>query len=1154
MLIFFFLITETYLGQFVLDPNQLQFIPNGNFLKLRIPGWEITDEVGAPELPTTTIKIALPLGAQIKSVEVIATEKKELKLTSDISFTAPPTILCMEVKKISAPNKNIYQSPKPYPEKIIFLKGSGVFNNHQICELVVVPFQYLPLARKIIIHTSIKFAIHYEGGNPAIARDDLLQQLVVNPVTVKEKKVLEDLHEFQYLIITESPMDTVFQRLAAWKRKKGVPAQVRNVSWIINHYPGEDSAAKLRNYLKTLVDSGTIYVLLGGDVDYIPCRFAYAMTCSANIYPGREDTMPCDLYYADLQGNWDRDNDRSYGEIEDSIDLYPDLIVGRAPVNTIPEAQRFVEKVLTYEKNPPFEYLDNALFTAEVLWHDPYTDQGVHKNKIGNESFPNYFEITKLYQSLGNETKEAVMQAIRNGQNLINHDGHGWINLISVGGWPHRIYNVDFDTITNGPRYGILYSIGCWTNAFDSASVSEAFVNSPNGGGVAFIGNSSYGWGSPGNPGFGYSDRFDSRFFYSLLKEDNYHLGEALAMAKAHFIPYSREENVYRWHQYQLNLLGDPELPVWTKIPDTMLVFAPSYLPLGNARIMITVKDKKTNTPLRNALVCLMKGNESYASGYTDASGSIFLKTNALIPGNFDLTITCHNYLPVESTIPVMNGAYINFGGWNINDIFGNNDHIANPGENILLPTKIINCSSIIARNIQLTISANDTLVLVFDSTAFIDSLLPNDSTTIDNAFAIRIRDFAQNGNCATFNLRIVFNNDTLIFRPNILIGMPQLKIEQTDIRTLPAIPGQIESLYINLKNSGYGAGHSVRSGLSSLDPYGFVLIDTVRYGEIPPESIKSAPEPFVIYISPFCPLPHISKFLLNIHSENLCFTDTVSILIGETGFFDDMESGANLWTTDGINNLWHISQRRYFSQSHSWYCGNENTGQYVNNMNCYIQTIPFMIHKNSLLKFYRWFNVPIYGSDGIYVIVLHNNNADTLDFIGTGGALQNRPINSDWFCEKYLLDDYSSGDSIQIRIAFVSDNDGHTGEGFYIDDFSVEYQTAVEESIIEASGQKLKLEVLPNPFQNQCVIKFHISDFKFPQIDDVGQGFSLAVYDVVGRLVKSFNLSFYISNHASNIVWDGKDDAGRKLPAGIYFIQLEAGNKKEIQKVILLR
>ncbi|MCX7995975.1 MAG: C25 family cysteine peptidase [candidate division WOR-3 bacterium] len=871
------------------------------------------------------------------------------------------------------------------------------------------------------------------------------------------------------------------------------------------------------------------------------------MTCSANFYPGREDTMPCDLYYADLQGTWDMDNDRSYGEIEDSIDLYPDLIVGRAPVNTIDEARRFVEKVLTYEKNPPVGYLDNALFTAEILWQEPYTDQAVHKNKIGNESFPGHFELTKLYQSLGNQTKETVMQAIRQGQNLINHDGHGWINLISVGGWPHRIYNTDFDTITNAPKYGILYSIGCWTAAFDSASVAESFVNSPRGGGVAYIGNSSYGWGSPGNPGFGYSDRFDSRFFHSLFRENNFNLGIALAMAKAHFIPYSREENVYRWHQYQINLLGDPELPVWTKIPDSLIASYPAYIPSGGARILITVKNKNTNLPVKNALVCLMKGNESYSSGYTDASGSIFLKTEAVTPGNFDLTITALNHLPLELTIPVMDGAYVNYGGWSINDIFGNNDRIANPGENILLPVKIINCGNNNAFNIHLKISTVDTTAIILDSLAFVDYLPIGDSLIIDNAFAIRIKDFVRNGDCIDFNLKIVFNDDTLNFLPNILVGTPVLEIAQTDIRTPPVLPGQVESLFVHLNNSGYGIGHSVRASLYSIDPYGFVLIDTVRYGEIEPETIKYAGTPFVIYLSPFCPPSYIARFLLTIHSEGFVFIDTIFVLVGEVGFSDDMESGTALWTTGGVNNLWHISQRRYFSERHSWYCGEENSGRYINNMNCYIQTIPFMIHKNSILKFHRWFSVPIYGSDGIYVIVMHNNEADTLDFIGTGGALRSRPINSDWFCEKYLLDKYSSGDTIQIRISFISDNDGNVGEGFYIDDVSVEYKTSVEEVVVESSMQEIKLEASPNPFRSRLNIRYKIQDGELDKI-------KLEIYDACGRLVKSFNPASNNLHQVSVITWFGDDNSGRRVPSGVYFIQLSVEGRKEIKKIIFIK
>lgn len=1142
---FFCLINSLYYGTIDYRTSDLQFIESAGSLKIRIPEWEITDEIGAPELPSKVIRIALPYGATIKNVEIISTSQEEFNLQHDISFAHKPVILSQKIiRDTSGPNPKIYSSPEPYPDQILQYRGSSVIENYQICELICIPFQYYPLMKKLVFYNSINFAIYYEGGVSFPTKNHLVKKLVSNNKDIITAPESYELEQLAYVIITESPMDTVFQRLADWKTKKGIPTHLRNVGWIISHYPGEDSAAKIRNYLKTLADSNTKYVLLGGDVDFIPCRYAYAMTCSAGYSPGREDTMPCDLYYADLQGNWDLDNDGSYGEIEDSINLYPDLLVGRAPVNTIEEAQRFADKILIYEKNPQLNYLDNALFAAEILWSDPYTDQAIHKNKIGDEAFPTNFEITKLYQSLGNETKAAVMQAIREGQNLINHDGHGWIDLISVGGWPHRIYSADFDTITNSPRYGILYSIGCWTNAFDYASVSEAFVNSPNGGGVAFIGNSSYGWGSPGNPGFGYSDRFDSRFFHSLFNEDNFHLGEALAIAKAYFVPYSREENVYRWHQYQINLLGDPEMPVWTRIPETLLVFYPQSIPSGNANILITVKDKLTNMPIKNALVCLMKSNESYASGYTNASGTIFLNKNLTTPGNFHLTVSAHNYLPLELTIPVSSGAYVNYQGWIINDIFGNNDHIANPGEDILLSTKIKNCGNTNADSMLLKISSTDSLVLIIDSVAFLNSLPAGDSIILDNAFAVKINNIAQNGNCIEFNLSINHNNQVLNFKPNILVGTPIIEIAHTNIFTSPALPGEVESLYIDLKNHGFGPGHSCYARLQSIDPYTFVLIDTVRYGEIPAESIKIATEPFVVYISPFCPPSYFSKLLLNVITENYSFTDTVYILIGETGFTDDMEAGSALWTTGGINNLWHISTRRSFSPTHSWYCGNEGSGQYVNNMNCYIQTIPFMVQANSLLRFYRWFNVPIYGTDGIYVIIQHHDGADTLDFIGTGGALKQRPIQSNWFEEKYSLGNYFAGDTIQVRIAFVSDNDSAIGEGFYIDDVNVEYLTVIEEKS-QPAVQNMHLTVYPNPFRHYLLIESKINSN--PQTAH----YTLKIYDVAGKLVKSFSPEFSTQNQKSSILWFGVDDAGHKLPAGVYFIRFEADAYKQVEKVV---
>ncbi|MEO0124475.1 MAG: T9SS type A sorting domain-containing protein [candidate division WOR-3 bacterium] len=105
-----------------------------------------------------------------------------------------------------------------------------------------------------------------------------------------------------------------------------------------------------------------------------------------------------------------------------------------------------------------------------------------------------------------------------------------------------------------------------------------------------------------------------------------------------------------------------------------------------------------------------------------------------------------------------------------------------------------------------------------------------------------------------------------------------------------------------------------------------------------------------------------------------------------------------------------------------------------------------------------------------------------------------------------------------------------------------------------------LSLEVYPNPFQNHCVIKFQIPNTKSQTNSksqnpngNVGQGFSLAIYDVTGRMVKDFS-RLTVNGERSTVVWDGEDNLGRNLSPGVYFVQIKAGAYQQIEKVVLCK
>ena len=60
----------------------------------------------------------------------------------------------------------------------------------------------------------------------------------------------------------------------------------------------------------------------------------------------------------------------------------------------------------------------------------------------------------------------------------------------------------------------------------------------------------------------------------------------------------------------------------------------------------------------------------------------------------------------------------------------------------------------------------------------------------------------------------------------------------------------------------------------------------------------------------------------------------------------------------------------------------------------------------------------------------------------------------------------------------------------------------------------------------------------------------SIKIYDVLGREVKSFSVGRQTAG-VHNIIWDGKDNLGRRTAAGIYFYQLRASNETQVKKMI---
>jgi hypothetical protein len=109
---------------------------------------------------------------------------------------------------------------------------------------------------------------------------------------------------------------------------------------------------------------------------------------------------------------------------------------------------------------------------------------------------------------------------------------------------------------------------------------------------------------------------------------------------------------------------------------------------------------------------------------------------------------------------------------------------------------------------------------------------------------------------------------------------------------------------------------------------------------------------------------------------------------------------------------------------------------------------------------------------------------------------------------------------------------------------------TGIEEDMgFEICDMGYNLTVSPNPFAHQAKIRFSIHD-----TGDSMENLVLGVYDVSGRLVKSFDFISSIENQRSSISWDGRDDHNRKLGSGVYFVTLDVGDHQETCRILLIR
>jgi hypothetical protein len=547
---------------------------------------------GEPILPFKLVKALISQGKDVQSVGVTTSNRKVLEGSFNVEYSKTPVPISSNITVVDKPNQVIYNSANPYPGMLFSQMSEQCLRGYKILLLRLHPVQYIPKTNELFYFETMTVTIRLkETGKISSLFRKLLQDralalgVVDNPdgaetytkaVTVmRQLSLVDPLHSYDYVVITNNALKSSFQPLVDWKIQKGLNATIVLVEDIMNdpayHCDGlfgdglgspkfNDTQAHIRNFIKDAYQNwGTQYVLLGGDDEIIPSRGVYVYADSYTDY-----NIPCDMYYGALDGSWDNDNDAIFGEAVEywsgpengtageEADFFAEVYVGRATVDTVEEATIFVSKTLAYEQAPNASYLKKALMIGQKL--DSITEGGNGKDLV--TEIIRQHTTTRLYDRDGTFSRTAVIGIMNSGVHIVNHDGHA--NYVYVMG----LSSSDVDSLVN-TEYFLAYSLGCYSAAFDEATsgvseaIAEHFITS-NGGAFAYIGNSRYGWYFPGSTD-GPGELYD-RSFFSVLTSGTRNLGKALQLSKEQ-APW-----IDRWTYFDLNLLGDPETEIVTAI------------------------------------------------------------------------------------------------------------------------------------------------------------------------------------------------------------------------------------------------------------------------------------------------------------------------------------------------------------------------------------------------------------------------------------------------------------------------------------------------------------------------------------------------------------------------------------------------------------
>lgn len=598
---------------------------DGHYSRVRsATGWPLALR-GKPELPVYRVDLLLPERGDY-DLQLLASQYVDIPCLPPV----PSCGMLMRSSKVfdCAPDAAVYGGVTPFPAQVLTEVQSYRLRGATGLALQVAPFQYLPAAGVLRVHTRLDMALRCAASRaedyPALSTEAQYAQMqsaaFLNAGLLRAEPEAEPTNIGTILMLCPDAWVGVLADFVAWKERVGYRVQVSS-------YPADtgSGAAAIKAHVQSVYDSACVsYVLLCGDEQDLPPYERSMNVTKPGTYPPTTD-----IPYAWVDGD----------------DIYADLFLSRISASSSAGLGRILTKLRRYEEQATRadEHAGRGLFLASDASGSEGISQG-KKDKAFMEEFRQalisagciHADSPALYAP--EASASALIAHLNAGVSLMYYLGHGQNTYFTTTGFTSD----HAKALNNGEALPLIVTPVCNNGnfAYTSDCLAEAFFKATDGGGerhgaaAVIASTSETHW----NPPIYLLQEVTDRVIGAMSAERVQSMGAygwtgifaGIDYAAASTIPneFTGVDDPAEYFAKQMHVFGDAsQVARLRELVSMTVTHSIARASDGADLLTITATVADSATPLAGAAVCVQTmDSQLLAAGRTNAEGIVTLR------------------------------------------------------------------------------------------------------------------------------------------------------------------------------------------------------------------------------------------------------------------------------------------------------------------------------------------------------------------------------------------------------------------------------------------------------------------------------------------------------------------------------------------------